>query len=375
MVFTLSDLKHLETTAEIANKTPEIPEVSVLPTKSEDTSLTPTLLSLCNKLRAKGFFKQATALEKNLLLLKTATAQTHLYRAHKETGEDLINSAHPDGDNKIVPDVSDNLGDVETIVSRHKKIVDVIQKEPTGKLASYVRQCKIALGAEENAEYLYQVAGTAFEKFRGVYDAVVRKLGEDSRDNEKWFSAIQNMIDKKDVYHTEKMEDFLVNTLNDLKDDKEPGFFSSGQERLVWQDEVLPMLEAAYKHAEDFRNAVAKIRKLETEEKVRGAKEQVAENKPAGQAPTNDLAQQLMTDMRSVAKSIDQHRAQVRAKNLPNANELTAWLDKAEKFANDMVSEYSNLANKADPKTHDQYAAQLKQLSDKLQGFATRWGV
>jgi hypothetical protein len=169
MVFTLSDLKHLNAMAELEGKKPEIPDVSILLSQSEDTSLTPLLLTLCNKLRFTGFSKHADQLEKKFLMLKTA--QTHMYRAHKETGEDLINSAHPDGDNKIVPDVSDNLGDVETILSKHKKIVEIIQKEPTGKLAHYVQQCKIVL-AEDANEQIERLANAARHNASQAYSII-----------------------------------------------------------------------------------------------------------------------------------------------------------------------------------------------------------
>ena len=105
------------------------------------------ILKLCSGLRAKGFDKHADGIERKFLAYKTA-ANTHLYRAHDEDGEDLINAAHPDGD----PNMGDGEhGDVETILSKHKKIVDVIQKEPTGKLGFYVEQCKIALGEDDTA--------------------------------------------------------------------------------------------------------------------------------------------------------------------------------------------------------------------------------
>lgn len=142
MVYTLKDIKHLETMASLKDQA--IEEEKPIFLTSEDTSLTSTLLKLCNKLRAEGFNKYAESIENKFVNYKAASV--HLYQAHKETGEDLVNQAHPEGDNKIVSDVSDNYGDVETIVSKHKKIVDVVNKQPTGKLASYINQCKIALG-------------------------------------------------------------------------------------------------------------------------------------------------------------------------------------------------------------------------------------
>lgn len=108
-----------------------------------NASLDETILKLCQKLHTEGFGKYADELEKKFLQYKAA--ETHLYRAHDEDGEDLVERAHPDGDVNMG---DGEHGDVETIVSQHKKIVDVIQKDPKGKLAEYIASCKVALGQD-----------------------------------------------------------------------------------------------------------------------------------------------------------------------------------------------------------------------------------
>jgi hypothetical protein len=148
MTYTVSDTKHLNVMASLKERKPEEPQAKELfdsiILSSETSSLSASILKLCSKLRTEGFSRYADELEEKFLQYKAA--KVHLYRAHDEDGEDLVERAHPDGDVKIVDEVSDNNGDVETIVSRHKKIVDIMGKEPTGKLGSYVAACKIALG-------------------------------------------------------------------------------------------------------------------------------------------------------------------------------------------------------------------------------------
>jgi hypothetical protein len=60
-------------------------------------------------------------------------AETDLYNFNKETGEDVINTAHPEGSNDVGlgPDA-----EVETQLDQQRKILDVIRKQPKGKLAS-----------------------------------------------------------------------------------------------------------------------------------------------------------------------------------------------------------------------------------------------
>jgi hypothetical protein len=111
------------------------------------------ILALCSLLNANGQEKYASNLGQRFVDYKQANAlekqatNLHMYRTHDEDGEDLVDRAHPDGD-KTMGEASDALADVETIVSQHKKIVDVMHKTPTGKLASYVQQCKVVLAQE-----------------------------------------------------------------------------------------------------------------------------------------------------------------------------------------------------------------------------------
>lgn len=94
------------------------------------------LLSLAAKIRDKGFLDEAAELENKYFQFKKA--ETHLYRAIDEDGEDLINRAHPDGDNPIC-DAQNGLGTVETLLSSQKKIHDVVKKKPTGKYAKEIK--------------------------------------------------------------------------------------------------------------------------------------------------------------------------------------------------------------------------------------------
>lgn len=87
------------------------------------------VIKLCNALRSQGFSKYADEVESKFLQYKTAQ-----YNVVKETGDDLINGAHPEGSPKL-PDM-DGDSTIENILEQHKKIQQVINKQPTGKLAA-----------------------------------------------------------------------------------------------------------------------------------------------------------------------------------------------------------------------------------------------
>lgn len=163
MVYTLQDIKHLDLMNSLAEKEPakcekcgenELCSSCKNAThckgccSAKTASYEETILKLSTTLREKGFDKHATELERKFITYKQATT-LHLYKVHKEDGNDLLEFAHPEGDAHI-SDAENGLGDIETKPSRHKKIVEIINKTPTGKLAakSILDSVKIALTGE-----------------------------------------------------------------------------------------------------------------------------------------------------------------------------------------------------------------------------------
>jgi hypothetical protein len=108
------------------------------------------VLKLCAGLRTQGLVKEASELESNYLNYKQA--QT-LYETHKETGEDLLHTAHPEGSHKMKDVEGDAV--VEDLLEKHMKHIQMVEKKPTGKLdstASVISAVKKALGEEQKLE-------------------------------------------------------------------------------------------------------------------------------------------------------------------------------------------------------------------------------
>lgn len=114
---------------------PETQHVKVSEAAAKIKKLTPSedfnqnVIKLCNALREKGFSKYADDVESKFLQFKKAQ-----YNTIKETGEDLINSAHPKETVKM--DGMEGDSTIEGILTRHKKMQQVVDKKPTGKLAA-----------------------------------------------------------------------------------------------------------------------------------------------------------------------------------------------------------------------------------------------
>jgi hypothetical protein len=106
---------------------------------SKKADLTPSdnllenLLKLSAGLRESGFSKYADELEDKAFAYKQA--QT-LYETSKEKGEDLVDAAHPKGSHKLEDVDGDDLATFETIIDQQLKDLEMIEKKPTGKLAS-----------------------------------------------------------------------------------------------------------------------------------------------------------------------------------------------------------------------------------------------
>ena len=100
-------------------------------------TLSDNLFGLVSSLRDKGLVAEANSLEDKFYQFKTA--EKHLYKCFEEDGSDLLDFAHPDGEFEVAP-AKDGLGRVETLESGHAKMVEMVQKQPTGKFASLVSE-------------------------------------------------------------------------------------------------------------------------------------------------------------------------------------------------------------------------------------------
>lgn len=101
------------------------------------------IMILSSQLRKNGFDKYAEVLEGKVINYKRAE---HLYKAHNEDGEDVLNFAHPEGSVKV-NDAQDGNGEVEDLLDVQKKMLEIAKKNPKISKANLevVNQCMIAL--------------------------------------------------------------------------------------------------------------------------------------------------------------------------------------------------------------------------------------
>lgn len=103
-------------------------KADLIPSKN----FTENIVKLCQGLRLNGLNSYASEIEDKFFAFKQA--QT-LYETSPETGEDLIDAAHPKGSHHL-EDVPADEAVFETILDQHLKNLKMIEKKPTGKLST-----------------------------------------------------------------------------------------------------------------------------------------------------------------------------------------------------------------------------------------------
>ena len=126
----------------IASRSAMVKKADLTPT----TNLMENLIKLCSGLREEGFDKYADELESTFMMFKQA--QT-LYETSKETGEDLVDMAHPKGSHTLEGVSGDAV--FETIIDQQLKDIKMVEKKPTGKLSNaneIIRAVKMCLAED-----------------------------------------------------------------------------------------------------------------------------------------------------------------------------------------------------------------------------------
>jgi hypothetical protein len=185
-------------------KTAAAPKADLTPT----TSLMENVVKLCLGLRRKGLEKEAAEVETNYLDYKQA--QT-LYEVSKEKGEDMINAAHPEGSHKM-EDVEGDKAIFYTVLDRHLKFLDKVQKHPTGKLteaSAIIKAVKTVLG-QDSAVHNY-IKTNCWRAYHILEDIVK------TADKEMTLFMAQHYLDNYAKWLTNPNETSIKEALSDVE--------------------------------------------------------------------------------------------------------------------------------------------------------------
>lgn len=179
------------------------------------TDVKENLLKLCAGLRTKGFAAYANKIEDRIAQLKIA--ETHMYNVHDETGEDLLEFAHPEGSPEVAPAENDE-GTLEDLIEQHKKVKEIAEKSASTKMtkAEAILAVKLVLGFN-NVDYPTFANKFASEVKRLVVGTLYKK--------DPWYSATLKNGKKTSDYFTSfhwrginQIPDLLTTFANDWSD-------------------------------------------------------------------------------------------------------------------------------------------------------------
>jgi hypothetical protein len=378
----------------IAHEKGWIKDVPVVKTAAPKLDLNPTndllenLLKLSNGLRHSGFDKQADEIESKFVVYKQAQS---LYNTHNESGEDLINSAHPKGSHKLV-DVDSKEAVFEDILDQHMKSVDMVEKKPTGKLASsrdIVNAVKIVLAQAPTSGPDYSKYSTdKLEQFINnnvnqvieiIANVAVTAKSEMSAFID--FTMIQNRIIEasKDPKLDNLQE--MVSQINAMETRLQPGSWITlglgGITKDSWfevkkdLDHAIRLLNAAIRARTTILNkGTATDSPSESDP---GASDTTTE--PTAK-PVSSATSQLIQNFTDAIKAANLYKARISAKGLTNATELNNWLDTSPiKYGQQWLNEFSKNENNTDPVILAAYTAKYNTLKSKLDAFEQKWAV
>jgi len=135
---------------------------------SPSSNLTENVLKLCAGLKQVGLERYALDIENKFVTFKQAAT---LYDTHGETGEDLVEAAHPKGSHKLEDMDSNHV--VLTILDQHLKGIELANKKPTGKLSNardILKAVKIVLadGSDQNTGLTQPVVNYIMSFFKNI---------------------------------------------------------------------------------------------------------------------------------------------------------------------------------------------------------------
>lgn len=341
-------------------------------------NLTQDIVTLCAGLRAEGFDKYAEEIESKFLAFKQAET---LYETSKETGDDLVDAAHPEGSHKL-----EGLEHkVLTIVDRKKEIEKIVNKQPTGKFSlskRIINSAKIALGQEPTSysnqiqQYTSHIArlktliNSQIQSAKQLYSSLDRKLKTyTSGDTSLEYTASQlfQSLDKdsRSAADFSKVQKLLKEVYEDLRPETYFGV-QSGVEEDNWKD-VSKLLIKISKHIGNANRSNEKL--LQNEQTLEILKSKDEEEQEQEQELSLSYGS-LKQSTNNLIKQIDDYSSNTKITKLPAwtsifSKKLAAYKDAFVNLSNKYIRAIRR-ANQSEPENIPQIVQQWSDQFNKI---------
>lgn len=308
---------------------------------SKKADLTPSdnllenLLKLSSGLREAGFSKYADELEDKAFAYKQS--QT-LYETSKETGEDLVDAAHPKGSHKLEDVDGDDLATIETIIDQQLKDLEMIEKKPTGKLASgkdILKAVRVVLAQDATEQITDQISeqlSIVLSSVRRLDSLTAKELNFDLSTG--YIPNLAALAKNPKVDNLREMQKLISRMRWRLK----PGVAFGVSEDLWTQIE--PLQVAAEKAIEKAINLRIKFNQIKS-------KELTNETAPAAPAP---IANPVVDKLKSAKMTLNGIAALVKADTTADpedVKDVNDWIARIDAALKDLEGRSANM-NPAD---------------------------
>ena len=318
-------------------------------------------------MREQGRVVEASEVETNYLNYKRA--QT-LYEAHKETGDDLIHSAHPKGSHKL-EGVEGEEATFEDILDQHTQILQKIEKKPTGKLSSaaqILNSVKRALGQDRSA--LNATISQSMATVNARMSRIVSLSSELSFPLTSYTTEVQELTENPTIDNLKKLQSMF----NDLHSRLDPSgsfhyltFGAGGLSEDTWVG-VQALITDAQR---SITAALSARQELKRQESISEVYPPAESGGPAtGTVNTPDgLTQQFG----ALTQKIELYKSQAASSESPNSAAIVAWLDKASGLVKKYSDAYADNKFKSDPKVTQNFNAKLNDIQTKVDALAQKY--
>lgn len=347
-------------------------------TTSDDVNQ--NLLKLCSGLRSKGLGKYAQSIEDKMMQVRAAEAD--LYNTQKETGESLLEEAHPEGSVEVAEAEDDN-GVVQTRSDIHKAVEEIAMKEPTAKLAreAVMAQLKVALGQAaimEGKRHVSVKATALLGTLQAAHSKMLEVFVEDDDGVLGQFG--KNLLGGSLTGWTKTFKRDATTKLNNLMsavsnlDKGSPGVAinaikNSAKEYVGF---LSSKSEAAAVAADckKFANEIISVcdqgfeMMLKSDSEVKH--ESALTNHQGG--PASKLAQRFAGLLSTVAL----YKSRLAARRHPKAAEYAAWLDRMAAFIAQEQHEFGSALPEHQGELVGDYDVRLNQIQAKLNNFKAK---
>lgn len=365
----------------VAHEKGWIKEDSIKKTASKFINLAPSnsfmenIVKLCAGLRNSGFDKYAEDLEVSFMVYKRADKN---YDISGEKGEDLIDAAHPEGGHQMEGIEGDAY--IETILEKHLKLTEVAEKNPTAKAAKNIlKDVKMVL-AQSAIDGLYNQALDTFGKFREVYSNLADKLGRGADSNARYLDTLQNILVGKRASKHKDLATALSNMVSNLRDDVEPGFFSSPTDQQQWEA-AQPLFPIAKKYADRFNLNVSKLQQVERSAYEAGATKQYDPESASEQSQETTKAPTVLEEVKVNASPSTQRLLLLINKlsafraigNIARNTAAITWISTEIKEIQDLMKRLASVPEGQEAAVASALEREIVEKENEVNQFAASW--